>query len=122
MLSVTTRVKNRLDGVVGSLRKRSRAALKETVDEGVERCKQRSRVRTGTMRDGGNGYKGWHGEQISGNEWRISNDVPYTGYNEFGTHKMAAQPMLTPTMAEMGALVTDNLQEAWYASVQENRV
>jgi len=53
----------------------------------------RSRVRTGKMQ------KGWsveHGPEDS----LVFNDVPYTVYNEYGTHRMSAQPMLVPAVEE----------------------
>jgi len=55
-------------------------------------AKSFSRVDTGAMKSG------WQSEMTGDMTARISNDVEYTIYNEFGTYKMSAQPMLTPAM------------------------
>ena len=41
---------------------------------------------------------GWKAEPLGVNGARVSNPVPYTIYNEFGTFRMSAQPMARPSM------------------------
>ena len=51
-----------------------------------------SRVDTGRMR------AGWTAEPLGINGARVTNPVPYTIYNEFGTFRMSAKPMARPSM------------------------
>lgn len=57
---------------------------------------RRSRVDKGEMRDG------WVAVEVqtSGDEvkWQAGNPVEHAIYNEFGTRRMSAQPMLTPAV------------------------
>ena len=65
-------------------------------------AKAHSRVDTGAMRSAFMvSYPG--GDVIA----RLSNDIEYTKYNEFGTYKMAAQPMMIPAIEEVTGLVYD---------------
>lgn len=72
--------------------------LSKAADLCVGGAKRRSRVRTGEMRDG------WRKEP-AGDGWIVANDVPYTFYNEYGTTKMAAQPMLHPASDEVAGRI-----------------
>lgn len=51
-----------------------------------------SRVDTGAMR------AGWSAEPLGVNGARVTNPVPYTIFNEFGTYRMSAKPMARPSM------------------------
>ena len=42
---------------------------------------------------------GWRAEPLGAVGARVTNDVSYTIYNEFGTFRMSAQPMARPSMA-----------------------
>ncbi len=65
-------------------------------------CKRRSRVDTGEMRDG------WH---LEGTRYGVSivNEVNHTSFNEYGTSRMSAQPMLRPSMAEESGPFFDDM-------------
>lgn len=65
--------------------------------------KARSRVRTGRM------AQSWQSENL-GNAIRVSSEgVAYTIFNEMGTYKMTAQPMLTPSIPEMVTLLSNEI-------------
>jgi hypothetical protein len=51
-----------------------------------------SRVRSGRMRGG------WTAEPLGVNGARVTNPVPHTIFNEFGTYRMSAKPMARPSM------------------------
>lgn len=77
-------------------------STKEMAYRIVQHASRRSRVRTGTMK------KGWKRkpfEFMGMKGWFIYNEVPYTVFNEFGTSRMAAQPMLRPALQEVKALL-----------------
>lgn len=61
----------------------------------------RSRVRTGRM------FKSWQAENLGLRIRVASEGVAYTVYNEFGTSKMSAQPMLQPSVPEMVVLLSN---------------
>lgn len=76
------------DGVNGGL---SIASAREVSAEVVKEAKRLSRVRTGKMK------KGWTRRRTRGG-YIVYDPVRYTVYNEFGTRKMSAKPMLGPAM------------------------
>lgn len=55
-------------------------------------AKTRSRIKTGTM------MRGWRVVFDDPTHAQVGNPVPYAPYNEFGTHRMAAQPMIVPAV------------------------
>lgn len=78
-------------------------AVAQTTPQLPKFPKSRSRVRTGRM------LQSWKAENL-GNAIRVASEgVSYTIYNEFGTYKMAAQPMLTPSIPEMQQLLQNNI-------------
>ena len=64
---------------------------------GAEGARRRSRRRTGAM------AAGWHAEPEGINGARVTNPVPYTVHNEYGTRFMSAAPMARPSMPEAQA-------------------
>src|SRR5205823_11400001 len=64
----------------------------------------RSRVLTGAMR------AGWGSQGLE-----ISNSIRYAGFNEYGTYKMSAQPMLHPAMEAEADPFFRELAEALWA-------
>jgi HK97 gp10 family phage protein len=85
----------KLDTLMASTQAAADNAAAEEAAEIVQGCKRRSRERTGAMR------RGWNRQRIGVGRragWRIYDSVPYTIYNEFGTSRMSAQPMLGPEM------------------------
>lgn len=65
--------------------------------------KARSRVRTGRM------AQSWQSENL-GKAIRVSSEgVAYTIFNEMGTSKMSAQPMLQPSIPEMVLLLSNEI-------------
>lgn len=73
-------------------------------------CKSRSRVLTGTMRNG------WQTEQVESDTFRVYNPVSYTIFNELGTMYMAAQPMLIPTLEEVMPDFEAEVKASWYGA------
>lgn len=59
---------------------------------GAADAARRSRVDTGAMR------AGWKATPLPGGAARVSSGPEYTVYNEYGTSRMAAQPMARPSM------------------------
>jgi hypothetical protein len=68
-------------------------ARKQAAENIVAGCRTRSRVRTGAMRAG---WHATHGIEMS----TVTDDVPWTVFNEYGTSRMSAQPMLGPASEE----------------------
>lgn len=77
------------------LRPRAADIVAETGLEIEAGAKQRSRVRTGTMRRGWRFLRDNQGGRRS-LRGVVGNPVPYAPYHEFGTTRMPAQPMLIP--------------------------
>lgn len=61
-----------------------------------------SRVRTGEMKRGWTREKTGTGKDAG---YIIYNDVEHTIYNEYGTVRMAAKPMLRPAIAQVSSLL-----------------
>lgn len=99
MLKADIRVDyKKLDNLAKSTQGIASQAASELSAEVVRLAKENSRVDTGAMQAGWNRSKigrGWKGG------YRIYNTVPYTVFNEFGTSKMSAQPMLGPALTEV---------------------
>lgn len=63
----------------------------------------RSRIRTGRM------AASWNAE-ARGMDLRVGSDgIAYTIYNEMGTRKMSAQPMLAPSIPTMTILLANEI-------------
>jgi len=84
--------KNEFSRVAQQVPVRANAAVVETSLEVSAEAKVNSRVKTGTMR------RGWYTRHQGLFRSRVANPVPYAPHHEFGTHKMAAQPMVTPAI------------------------
>ncbi len=86
---------------------RASAAVRQA-EIAIERgSKARSRVDTGTMRGG------WQ-HQIKGPfEGMVFNLIDYTVYNEFGTSRMSAQPMLRPAVEDARPDFERGIREAY---------
>jgi hypothetical protein len=80
-------VQNEFPRIAAGLERRLLEIGLEATHEIAEGAAERSRVDTGAMQ------AGWHSEGFE-----VTDPVPYTGFNERGTSKMAAQPMLGPAM------------------------
>lgn len=60
-------------------------------------ARRRSRVDTGQMRDG---WKTRKAEGEGGYAYEVYNEVPHVVFNEFGTTRLPAQPMLGPAVLD----------------------
>jgi hypothetical protein len=69
------------------------AFREEFLKEALKRVKQKTPVLTGRLQ------AGWKGE-LTAEEIRINNDVPYAGFVEYGTDRMAPRGMLRATVLE----------------------
>lgn len=83
-------------------------ALDNAADDIEAGCKLRSRVDTGTMRNG------WTTERINNFTRMVYNPVYYTIFNEEGTIFMSAQPMLKPSVEEVTPKFILEVRHAWY--------
>ena len=89
-----------LDTMLKNAPKLSVASTRGIAHKIVLGCRRRSRVRSGEMK------AGWTKRLINEGGLKgfiVYNDVPWTIYNELGTSKMSAQPMLTPSFVEVRA-------------------
>jgi HK97 gp10 family phage protein len=82
-----------LDRRLRQMPARIQVARRQAAENIKQGAANRSRVRTGKMQ------KGWSVEH-GAEESTVSNGVPYTIFNEYGTSRMSAQPMLTPAVEE----------------------
>lgn len=91
------------------------ASFQEAIKKGVDSTKgqkierfpkARSRVRTGRM------LKSWQ-SRVEDDGIRVgSYKILYTVYNEYGTRKMAAQPMLAPSIEPMRTVLANEIVKA----------
>lgn len=96
MLRMDVRLsKDKLENLKASTLGLAFRAIGEVTGEAVRIAKDNSRVDTGAMQTGWTRRRVGEGGKAG---YRILNSVPYTVYNEFGTYKMSAQPMLGPAM------------------------
>lgn len=70
-------------------------------------AQKRSRTDTGTMR------AGWQSKPLGAFEGMVFNMVTYTIYNEYGTYKMSAQPMLRPSVEAVRMDFYAEVRSAW---------
>lgn len=56
---------------------------------------------------------GWQMKVLNPYETMVYNMVTYTIYNEYGTYKMSAQPMLRPSVEEVRMEFYGEVIEAW---------
>lgn len=85
---------SRIPQIIAGLEPKASAAVRKTVFDIEAGAKSRARVDTGAMRAG-------IGVEMSGPlSGEVIGHADYTIYNELGTSKMAAQPMLTPAAEE----------------------
>lgn len=99
MLKADIRVDyKKLDNLAKSTQGIASQAASELSAEVVRLAKEKSRVDSGKMQAGWNRSKIGAGRKGG---YRIYNTVPYTVFNEFGTSRMEAQPMLGPAMVEV---------------------
>ncbi len=83
-------------------------ALDLVADEIVQDCKDRSRVRSGEMRDGWQKAKGERFERM------VFNPTPWTIFNENGTIYMDAQPMIRPAVESATPMLMALTKKAWF--------
>lgn len=91
-----------LDRRLRQMPARIQVARRQAAENIKQGAANRSRVRTGKMQ------KGWsveHGPEES----TVFNPVNYTIYNEYGTVRMSAQPMLTPAVEEERGRFVDSI-------------
>lgn len=99
MLKADIRVDiKKLENLAKSTQGIASQAASELSAEVVRLAKEKSRVDSGAMQAGWNRAKIGAGRKGG---YRIYNTVPYTVFNEFGTSKMPAQPMLGPALTEV---------------------
>jgi hypothetical protein len=91
---LATVLKSRIPEIVTGATAKTRVAVEVTVFNIEAGCKLRSRVDKGQMRNG------WTGEMTGAAEGVVYNPVEHTIFNELGTVKMSAQPMLAPSVEE----------------------
>lgn len=98
----------KLDTLAKSTQGIAQHAAEEISKAVVQIAKDNSRVDTGRMQ------KGWSRQKIGKGKrggYRIFNTVPYTIYNEYGTIKMSAQPMLGPAMKQVESSIPSRVRK-----------
>lgn len=95
-------VMNDFPTILRQMPNRARNATKESANRIAIAAARRSRVRTGRMRSE------WVARHYDDHS-EVTNPVPYTVFNEFGTYKMSAQPMLVPSVEEERARYIEGL-------------
>lgn len=80
-------------------------ALKLFAEESVARIKRRTPSVTGTLRDG------WQ-SSVTSDSITISNDVPYAGFVEYGTNKVAPRAMVRTTAEEAQSIWSQSVEKA----------
>lgn len=83
-------VKSRLGEIAQAAIPKAELAVRKTAFDIEAGAKQRSRWDTGAMRSA------WQTSFEGQLEATVANGVEYAIYNEYGTHKMTAQPMARP--------------------------
>lgn len=87
---VTTVRSNQFGKLAKSLPGKAGQIVGKTAAEIEAAAKARSRVDTGAMR------AGWQSRMTSATSAEVTNPVEHAIYNEYGTARLAAQPMLGP--------------------------
>lgn len=100
-------LESRIPAIVASSEVRVRQAIRRAEANIERRAKARSRVDTGNMRGG------WQHRALGTFEGSVFNLVSYTIHNEYGTSKMAAQPMLRPAIEETQPELEKDIREAY---------
>lgn len=85
---------SRIPQIVAEAERRAGLVVEKTITDIEAGAKTRSRVDTGQMRSG------WTSEMTGPFEGIAYNPVAHSIYNELGTEKMPAQPMLIPSVEE----------------------
>jgi HK97 gp10 family phage protein len=92
-MNISVRItSNQWGNFLAKFQREGSKAVAETLEEIRAEAAARSRVDTGQMRDG------WATVMDSPTSGTVVNEVEYTAFNEWGTVKMPAQPMLTPAV------------------------
>lgn len=95
--------KNRLPEIAQQLPVARRVILARRGDEMRAGAARRSRVDTGDMRDG------WEWRETNEGGY-LTNEVPHTVFNEYGTRHMSAQPMARPAFDEVAPKIVDDFE------------
>ena len=98
MVRMTLEIKNnKLPKAVAELKPGLEAIVAKWAFDAIAGAEQRTppRVDTGAM------MAGWQANKTDELEWTLSNTQDYAIYNELGTVKMAAHPMLIPAAEEV---------------------
>jgi HK97 gp10 family phage protein len=94
MSGVVVQVVSRIPEIVAESTVKAGLAVQNTIQRIELGAKARSRVDTGQMRGG------WMSHMTGAMSGVVENNVEHAIYNEFGTVKMSAQPMLAPSVEE----------------------
>lgn len=108
MSDVYVKFESRLPAIVAIGVHLSNESVEHASEKIVQGCQARSRVESGTMRDG------WTMEQVESETWRVYNPVSWTIFNELGTMYMSPQPMLIPTLEEVMPEFEAEVASSWF--------
>lgn len=86
---------NRIPALIAFVESETRRAVKASADRVAERARQMAPVDTGALRSSIQAVSTTAGKSA---EVRVG--VEYAAYVEYGTYKMAAQPYLSPAVAQ----------------------
>lgn len=102
--------KNRFPAIIAVGNQGSAEAAEQAAIAIEQGCKERSRYRFGTMRNG------WQTEKVESMTYRVYNPVYYTIFHELGTVFMAPQPMLIPTLEEVMPDFEADVAQSWFGT------
>jgi HK97 gp10 family phage protein len=96
-------LKSRIDAYVSNMGSVIAADVEQECGAAVDRMQSTCPVRTGYLRD--------HIVLARADEHgaEIDSEAPYSGFVEFGTRRMAAQPFFEPSIVELEATFPDKL-------------
>ncbi len=106
MIGFATIVRSRIPHIIAASDALVAEAVAVTANNIRFEAARRSRYDTGNMRGG------W---QVDGTKYekRVFNNVHYTIYNEYGTVRMSAQPMLGPAIDQELPLYHERVRRAY---------
>lgn len=105
-VSVHTR-KNDIRELSARAQKKTKEIVFADAKASQEDARSRARVDTGEMREG------LTAQMLGPYEYELSGKAEHTVYNEYGTSKMPAQPMITPSVEAAAVRLPKALAEAF---------
>lgn len=105
---MTVTLRSQIPQIIATAEAETQGATLKAAQNIVRIAKDRSREDTGAMK------AGWEYRKAPESKtYEVFNAVRYTVFNEYGTIHMAAQPMLTPAIAETRLEYPKDIRSIW---------